>query len=161
MALLISLFLALLPLLGVLYIVIFGSLTTVDGLFMSLILLSISGILGLNVLIELRKGKSAFAPSHSVLGARSTGPISDGSRLKTRGKVKDVVFFESNVGQPNKSIVTLSDGAFIPNPRPRGRRAQRPSRRPDARDHVAERSRKERAGRRKLRLTLSPRKITR
>ena len=110
MALLISLFLALLPLLGVLYIVIFGSLTTVDGLFMSLILLSISGILGLNVLIELRKGKAAFAPSHSVLRAGSTGPVSEGSRLRTRGKVKEVVFFESNVGQPNKSIVTLSDG---------------------------------------------------
>jgi hypothetical protein len=63
MVLLISLFLALLPLLGIFYIVVFGAVTTVDGLFMSLILLSISGILGLNVLIELRKGKSAFAPS--------------------------------------------------------------------------------------------------
>jgi hypothetical protein len=111
MALLISLFLALLPLLGILYIVIFGSLTSVDGLFMSLILLSVSGILGLNALIELRKGKSAFAPSHSVLGTRSSGTVFDGSRLKTRGKVKEVVFFESNVGHPNKSIVTLSDGA--------------------------------------------------
>ena len=110
MVLLTSLFLALLPLLGILYIVIFGSPTTVDGLFMSLILLSISGILGLNVVIELRKGKSAFAPSRSPLAARSTGPVSDGSRLKARGKVNEVVFFESNVGQPNKSIVTLSDG---------------------------------------------------
>jgi hypothetical protein len=77
---------------------------------MSLILLSISAILGLNVLIELRKGKSAFAPSRSALVTRPAGPVSDGSRLKTRGKVKEVVFFESNVGQPNKSIVTLSDG---------------------------------------------------
>jgi len=110
MVLLTSLFLALLPLLGILYIVIFGSPTTLDGLFMSLILLSISGILGLNVLIELRKGKSAFAPSRSPLAAPSTGPVSDGSRLKARGKVNEVVFFESNVGQPNKSIVTLSDG---------------------------------------------------
>ena len=56
MVLVISLFLALIPLLGIGYIVFFGSPTTVDGLFMSLILLSISGILGLNVLIELRKG---------------------------------------------------------------------------------------------------------
>jgi hypothetical protein len=110
MALLISLFLALIPLLGILYIVIFSSLTTVDGLFMSLILLSISGILGLNVLIELRKGKSAFAPSRSVLNSTPGGSASDGSRLKARGKVNQVVFFESNVGQPNKSIVTLSDG---------------------------------------------------
>jgi hypothetical protein len=107
MVLVISLFLALIPLLGIVYIAFFGSLTTVDGLFMSLILLSISGILGLNVLIELRKGKSAFAPSRTTFGV---GTASDGSRLKTRGKVKEVVFFESNVGQPNKSIVTLSDG---------------------------------------------------
>ena len=110
MILVISLLLALIPLLGIVYIAVFGSLTTVDGLFMSLILLSISGILGLNVLIELRKGRSAFAPKRTALVARPTGPVSEGSHLKTRGKVKEVVFFESNVGQPNKSIVTLSDG---------------------------------------------------
>jgi hypothetical protein len=108
MVLLISLVLALIPLLGIVYIAVFSSLTTVDGLFMSLILLSISGILGLNVLIELRKGKAAFVPSRRPLATRPAGAVSDGSRLTTRGKVKDVVFFESNVGQPNKSIVTLS-----------------------------------------------------
>jgi len=108
MVLLISLILAVIPLLGILYIVVWGSPTTVDGLFMSLILLSISGIVGLNVLIELRKGKSAFAPKRGLLSARSGGAVSDGSRLMARGKVKEVVFFESNVGQPNKSIVTLS-----------------------------------------------------
>ncbi len=108
MALLISLVLALIPLLGIVYILFFGSPFTVDGLFMSLILLSISGIVGLNVLIELRKGKSAFAPSRGVLNMRSTGTASDGSHLKARGRVSDVVFFESNVGQPNKSIVTLA-----------------------------------------------------
>jgi len=108
MILLISLFLALLPLLGIVYIVAFGSLTTVDGLFMSLILLSISAILGLNALIELRKGKSAFSPRRDALTRRPAGPVSTGSHLKARGKVKDVVFFESNVGQPNQSIVTLS-----------------------------------------------------
>jgi hypothetical protein len=109
MLLIISLVLALLPLLGIVYIVISGSPTTVDGLFMSLILLSISGILGLNALIELRKGKSAFA-SRGSFTLRTSGPLSEGARLMTRGKVQDVVFFESNVGQPNKSIVTLSDG---------------------------------------------------
>ena len=110
MALLISLILALIPLLGIVYIVVFSSLTSVDGLFMSLILLSISGILGLNVVMELRKGKSAFAPSARVFASRRTGSASDTSRRTTRGKVQEVVFFESNVGQPNKSIVTLSDG---------------------------------------------------
>ena len=110
MVLLTSLFLALIPLLGIAYIVFFGSPTTVDGLFMSLILLSISGILGLNVLIELRKGKSAFAPSRRAPAARTAGPVVEGARRTARGKVKEVVFFESNVGQPNKSIVTLFDG---------------------------------------------------
>jgi len=109
MILLVSLILALIPLLGIVYIVVFGSPTTVDGLFMALILLSISGILGLNVLIELRKGKSAFLPSRKAFPARPVGSVSDGSRLKTYGRVTEVVFFESNVGQPNKSIVTLSD----------------------------------------------------
>ena len=115
MVLVISLFLAMIPLLGIAYIFLFGSLTTVDGLFMALILLSISGILGLNVLIELRKGKSAFMPSRGILvrgsaGTVSAGSVSDASRLKARGTVREVVFFESNVGQPNKSIVILSDG---------------------------------------------------
>jgi hypothetical protein len=110
MALVISLLLALIPLLGVVYIIIFGSLTSVDGLFMSLILLSISGILGMNALFELRKGKSAFLPSRTPFTTRVVGFASDGSRVKARGKVKEVVFFESNVGQPNKSIVTLFDG---------------------------------------------------
>ncbi len=109
MVLIFSLILALIPLLGIVYIVVFGSPTTVDGLFMSLILLAISAILGLNVLIELRKGKAAFSPRRAALAARSSGPVSEGSRVKTRGRVKEVVFFESNVGQPNKSIVTLSD----------------------------------------------------
>jgi len=110
MVLLISLLLALIPLLGIVYIVVFGSPTTVDGLFMALILLSISAILGLNALIELRKGKSAFAPARSASATRFAGSVADGSHLKARGKVQDVVFFESNVGQPNKSIVTLSGG---------------------------------------------------
>jgi hypothetical protein len=107
MILLTSVFFALLPLVGILYIVIFSSLTTVDGLFMSLILLSISGILSLNVLLELRKGRAAFLPSPRPLNALHA----DASRLHARGKVKDVVFFESNVGQPNKSIVTLATSA--------------------------------------------------
>lgn len=110
MVLVISLILALIPLLGIVYIVVFGSPTTVDGLFMSLILLSISGILGLNALIELRKGKSAFAPNRGAFAMPRAVSVTDGSHLKTRGKIEDVVFFESNVGQPNKSIITLSGG---------------------------------------------------
>jgi hypothetical protein len=105
MLLLISLVLALVPLLGVLWIVIFGSPFTVDGLFMALILLAMSGIFALNVLIELRKRRSGAAAAAGTVIAVS------GGGLVQRGKVLSVQFFESLVGQPNKSIVTLSNGA--------------------------------------------------
>lgn len=53
-ALLVSMVLGLVPLGGIAWIIYSGTLTTVDGLFESLILLSISGIFFLNVLWELR-----------------------------------------------------------------------------------------------------------
>jgi hypothetical protein len=62
--LLISILLGLIPLAGIAWIAVSGTLTTVDGLFESLIMLSISGIFFLNVFWELRdrglfgKGKS-------------------------------------------------------------------------------------------------------
>jgi hypothetical protein len=51
--LLLSILLALIPLAGIAWIVITRSLTSVDGLFMSLILLTLSGIFLLNVLFEI------------------------------------------------------------------------------------------------------------
>jgi hypothetical protein len=104
MMLIVSLVLALLPLLGVIWIVRYGSLTTVDGLFTSLIMLAMSGILGMNALYELRRRISGSPPKQSLSAMTSAG-------LVQRGKVETVLFFESIVGQPNKSIVTLSDGA--------------------------------------------------
>jgi hypothetical protein len=108
MLLVISVVLALIPLLGVVWIVVFGSPTTVDGLFMSLILLAMSGVFGLNALLELRKGKSGVAAARSSVRPATT--LSAGG-LVQRGKVLNVQFFESLVGQPNKSIVTLSNGS--------------------------------------------------
>jgi len=59
--LLLSLLLALIPLAGIAWIVITKSLTSVDGLFMSLILLTLSGIFFLNVLFEMNaRGWLAF-----------------------------------------------------------------------------------------------------
>jgi hypothetical protein len=103
MMLIVSVLLALVPLLGVAWIVLSGSITTVDGLFMSLILLAMSGIVGLNVLIELRKGRSERQSASKATSTSSGG-------LRQRGKVESVQFYESGVGQPNKSIVTLSGG---------------------------------------------------
>ena len=57
--LLISLLLGFLSLAGIAWIVIVGSLLTVDGLFMTLILLTLTGIFFLNVFLELRDRGSA------------------------------------------------------------------------------------------------------
>ena len=104
MMLILSVLLALVPLLGIAWILMKGLITTVDGLFMSLILLAMSGIVGLNVLLELRKSRSG--ETRSSLTAASS--ISGG--LMQRGKVQSVQFYEAGVGEPNKSIVTLAGG---------------------------------------------------
>jgi hypothetical protein len=52
--LLLSLLLGLLSLAGIAWIIIVGSLLSVDGLFMTLILLSLAGVFFLNVLLECR-----------------------------------------------------------------------------------------------------------
>jgi hypothetical protein len=54
MMLALSVVLGIVPLLGVAWIVLRASLTTVDGLFMTLILLTLSGILFLNAYLDLR-----------------------------------------------------------------------------------------------------------
>jgi len=54
MSLLLSLVLGIVPLTGIACIMIRGSILNVDGLFMSLILLTVSGIFFLNVSLELR-----------------------------------------------------------------------------------------------------------
>jgi uncharacterized membrane protein len=59
--LLLSLVLGIVPVAGIAWILLAGSITTVDGMFMSLILLSLSGIFFLNVFWELRdRGFLAF-----------------------------------------------------------------------------------------------------
>ncbi len=52
--LLISILLGIIPLAGIALIIVSGTITTVDGLFESLIMLSISGVFFLNVFWELR-----------------------------------------------------------------------------------------------------------
>ena len=108
MFLLISLVLALIPLLGVAYIAIFGSLTTVDGLFTCLILLAMSGIFVLNALLELKKGRGSASVGGP--GTKSFPSAAGAGGAVKRGKVESVQFFEAHVGQPNKSVVTLSNG---------------------------------------------------
>lgn len=59
--LLLSIVLGIVPLAGIAWILLVGSITTVDGMFMSLILLTLSGIFFLNAVWELReRGFLAF-----------------------------------------------------------------------------------------------------
>jgi hypothetical protein len=106
MTLVLSLLLSLIPLLGVAWILLYGSITTVDGLFMSLILLAMSGILVVNALLDL---KHKIRPTASSGGTKGSSAAPQG--LVQRGRVANVQFFEAHVGQPNKSIVTLENGA--------------------------------------------------
>ena len=63
MMLVLSVILGIVPLMGVAWIVLKASVTTVDGLFMSLILLTLSGILFLNAFLDVRgRLKKSAAP---------------------------------------------------------------------------------------------------
>jgi hypothetical protein len=57
MMLLLSSVLAIIPLLGIAWAVVNGTITTVDGLFLSLILLALSGVFVLNAVLELRANR--------------------------------------------------------------------------------------------------------
>ena len=52
---LLSILLGIIPLLGIAWTLQNGTITTVDGLFLSLILLTLSGILFLNAFLDIRK----------------------------------------------------------------------------------------------------------
>ena len=73
--LLLSLLLGLLSLAGIVWIIIVGSLLSVDGLFMTLILLSLAGVFFLNVLLECRDcgflGKSKEASSKATSASKT------------------------------------------------------------------------------------------
>lgn len=64
MMLLLSVVLGIIPLLGVAWIFLQSSMTTVDGLFMALILVTLSGILFLNAFLDIRaRSKQVAAPA--------------------------------------------------------------------------------------------------
>lgn len=110
MILLFYIVLAVLPLAGIAWIVLNGSPFTMDGLFLSLILLAMSGIVGTTTLYELLKQKKSGPDNKSP---RSTPglPQSEVDSLSQKGRVQSVQFYEAAVGVSNKSIVVLSDGA--------------------------------------------------
>lgn len=108
MLLIISAVLAVLPLFGIAWFVLSGNITTVDGLFTSLILLTMSGIFAANAFWEFQRQRrrSAFLKQAKAAGLFPLAASSNGGQI-LRGRVESVEFFEAHVGQPNKSIVTL------------------------------------------------------
>jgi hypothetical protein len=98
--LLISGILGLLPLLGIAYILWTSTGITVDALFMSLILLTISGIFFLNIALELLLRRKA------ATSAENAKLIASGNYVEN-GMVETVLFYETEVGRPDKSLVTL------------------------------------------------------
>lgn len=69
MMLVLSFVFGIVPLAGIAWTVKNGMITTVDGLFMSLIMLALSGILFLNVYLEARK---KFAPKKAPQAQKSS-----------------------------------------------------------------------------------------
>jgi hypothetical protein len=109
MVLLFYIVLTTLPLAGVAWIVFNGSPFTMDGLFLSLILLAMSGIVGTTTLFELWKKKSA--PEDKSKGPTSGLPKTTSDSLSQKGRVESVQFFEAPVGISNKSVVVLNNDA--------------------------------------------------
>lgn len=105
-----SLVLAIVPLLGIAYIVAQGSFDTVDNLFYVLILLAMSGIFAANALAEFRRRRRLAAAGVRMPARRAQFVATAAGTYTERGRVEDVAFFESPIGQPDKSVVSLRSG---------------------------------------------------
>lgn len=122
--LVLSVVLGLLPLLGVVAIVLSGWLLTVDGLFLTLILLAISGMFFVSALLEIRArrifpfhrlprettsapaGKPVASAPRPAQAAAAPLPSGEGVVTET-GTVEKVRLYEMPVGYPDKSLVTF------------------------------------------------------
>jgi len=112
MTLVISGLLAFLALLGIVLLWWSVPALTVGNLFTTLILLTVSGLFGIDFLMELRDrglpipllGKASGAAA----GSFSAGPVATASgAMKDAGVVENVSYLESSVGHPNHLVVTL------------------------------------------------------
>jgi len=76
--LLLSIVLGTIPLAGIVWIALSGAIATVDGLFMSLILVSLSGVFYLNAVLELRdRGVFPFAQKANTSQPKQQPPKAD------------------------------------------------------------------------------------
>ena len=116
MLLLLSGVMALAPLAGIAYLWYVDPAITVGKVFMTLIALTISGLFALNTMLELRrmvKGESGEGSASGAGGGfRSSATAGGGTALmrnalREQGTVEAVGYYESQVGVPNHSIITL------------------------------------------------------
>ena len=117
MLLVISMVLAVLPLAGIALLIYANPELTVDNLFMSLMLLTISGIFGVDVVMELRDlglpipGLKPAKAAGAGASAFSGGPLTlPGGAIRDGGVVEHVAYYESGIGQSNRCIVLLRNG---------------------------------------------------
>lgn len=124
-AIVVSLLLAAIPLAGIAYMVLAGDLglpprLTMDGLFMAITLLTISGILALNALLEARargllgrfsapQAAGAGGGTVAMGGGASASAAMAGLKTET-GVIEAVEYYDAPIGQSNKSFVTLRTG---------------------------------------------------
>lgn len=111
--LIVSVVLSVLPLIGIGYMFVQGSIDTVDNLFYILILLAMSGIFGLSAYLEYKDrkkyafaGGGLFSRAGTASSARWAAAAGNGLQIEA-GLVESVVFFETAVGSADRSIVTL------------------------------------------------------
>lgn len=114
MLLIISVILAVVPLFGIVWVLLTRSIFSVDGLFLCLILAAISGIFALNAFWELQRVRRRRALGLPLVYSRvRLSPVAAAGAV-VQGIVQRVDFYEAHVGQPNKSVITIANGAGSP-----------------------------------------------
>ena len=111
MMLVISIVMGIVPLLGIAWTIVTGTITTVDGLFMSLILLTLSAVFFLNAFWELRdRGALAFLDKKKVAAAATPAAT---PKVTTNVTTKD-----TTKEMPKATVPAATEIAAPPNAAP-------------------------------------------
>ena len=119
MMLVISIVMGIVPLLGIAWTIATGTVTTVDGLFMSLILLTLSAVFFLNAFWELRdRGALAFLDKKKVAAAVTPAATPKGTTQVTTKETPKATApaAPGNAAPPN--VATPSAAPAIKEPKP-------------------------------------------
>jgi hypothetical protein len=115
MMLVISIVMGIVPLLGIAWTIATGTVTTVDGLFMSLILLTLSAVFFLNAFWELRdRGALAFLDKKKVAVAATPKVTTTVTTKETPKATAPAV--PANVAPPNTALANTAPANKDPKP---------------------------------------------